>query len=685
MTDVFRRSQNLLIQLCLALVTASVYWPVRHFEFTYFDDPLYVAENQHVQGGLTLRGLGWACATFQSANWHPLTWLSHMLDWQLWGNNAGAHHLVNVLFHIANTLLLFCILRRMTTAPWRSAFVAALFAVHPFHVESVAWVAERKDVLSTCFWMLTVWAYIRYVEQLNAQHPSPLTHRPSHRAYYGLTLLFFTLGLMSKPMVVTLPCVLLLLDYWPLGRTRWAKPAAITSGPATGEAIETSLGQLLREKVPLFALAAASCVVTYWAQQSLGAVVSLERVPLGIRLANVLLSYVGYLGKAFWPMGLAYFYPVDKNPSLAAVMIAGVGVAGVTAVVIRRARREPWLATGWFWYLGTLVPVIGLVQVGSQSMADRYTYVPLVGVFMMLCWSVPSKMVQQRAQKTVATAVAAAVLVFYAGLCRVQIGYWKNSETLLRHALQVTKDNWIAQNNLGLFLWRSGRVQEAIEHYEQALQLKPYYAEAHHNLGLALTQAGKLPEAIQHFEQVVRIKPDSAEAHRRLGLALQQAGHLPEAVGQFEQTLRINPDSAETHNDLGNALLQAGKLKNATEQYQQALDTDPDFVAAQNNLAWLLATRAAADGGDPLRAVTLAQRACELTDGRVAEYLDTLGVTYAAAGRFADAIGAAQKAIALGRPAGKTKLVREIEVRLELYRSGHPYRQPVDARSSRDP
>jgi tetratricopeptide (TPR) repeat protein len=677
MTDAAQRSRTLLIYLCLGLVTGAIYWPVRHFEFVYFDDPQYVVENRRVQEGLTPQGLAWAFTTFHAANWHPITWISHMLDWQIWGANAGAHHLVNVLFHIANTLLLFNVLDRMTRAPWRSALVAAFFAWHPLHVESVAWVAERKDVLSAFFWMLTIGAYIRYTERLSA-----IPRAQSTIPYYALALVFFALGLMSKPMLVTLPCVLLLLDFWPLGRTRWAGPAVSRPGPATGERIATSAGQLLKEKLPFFALAAASCAATYWAQQTSGAVVSLERVPLGMRMANAVLAYAGYLVKALWPMGLTYFYPVNRYFSLAASTIAAAGLVAVTAAVIRAARLRPWLATGWLWYLGTPVPVIGLIQVGSQSMADRYSYLPLVGLLILLGWSVPDKMVQRPGPKAALAVAAGASLGFYAALCRLQVGYWKNSETLLRHALQVTTDNWIAQNNLGLFLWRSGRVQEAIEHYTQALQINPNYAEAHHNLGLALLQQGKLPEAIRQFQEVTRIKPDSAEAHRRLGLALRQAGKLEEAIAQFELALRLKPDSPEAHNDLGNTLLGVGNLQNAIGEYGRALGANPDFVEAQNNLAWLLATLAPTQGGDPARAINLAQRACERTDNQRPECLDTLGAAYAAAGRFSNAIATAQKAVELARAAGRTELAGQIATRLDLYRHGQVYR-PSDGAGGR--
>jgi protein O-mannosyl-transferase len=763
MTELSERRRNVLIYLCLAVAIIVVYWPVCHHEFANYDDYLYVTDNRHVQGGLTLRGFAWAFTTNHAGNWHPLTWLSHMLDWQLWAANAGAHHLVNVLFHIANTLLLFGVLRRMTASPWRSALVAGFFALHPLHVESVAWVAERKDVLSTCFGMLTMWAYVRYVETLKV-HGSRFTvqgsalhasvsaealakaERFTLNAFYGLALLFFTLGLMAKPMVVTLPFVLLLLDYWPLGRTQWAKPAA-------GESVKAPPSQLLKEKLPFFALAAVSCVVTYWAQRGGGTVVSLARLPPGMRVANALLSYVGYMGKAFWPMGLAVFYPLQVRLPAAAVMGAGIVLVGMTAAVIGRARREPWFVTGWFWYVGTLVPVIGLVQVGGQSMADRYTYVPLVGLFMMLCWGVPGRAMERQIVKVITCIAAGAVLAVCAALSRVQVGYWKDSETLFRHALDVTRDNWLAHYSLGIALGQAGRLQEAVEHYEQALRIDPDYAEAHNNLGDELVRLGRVKEAIQHYERVLRIDPDYAEVHNNLGNALLQAGRIEEAIGHCEQALRLKPDYAEAHNNLGNALLQAGrpqeaighweqalrlkpdlaeahynmglalvrlgkiqeagdhweqalrlkpdfaeahnslglvlkqqgKIQDAIRHYEQALRVKPNHAEAQNNLAWALATLGPAEGGDPVRAVTLAQRACDLTGNRAATYLDTLAVAYAAAGRFTDAIATAQKAIELARSARQPELVREIETRLQLYRGGRAYRElrsPVRSQSA---
>jgi protein O-mannosyl-transferase len=594
MTKPSRWQRNLLVCLWLAAVTLAVYWPVRHFGFVSIDDHTYVVENPHLRGGLTLQKLGWAL-TATLDQWMPVTWLVRMLEHQWFGLNAGAHHLVNVLFHVINALLLFLVLNRMTAAFWRSAMVAALFALHPLHVESVAWITGLKDVLSMFFGLLTVGAYVRYVELLNAEHrnsnceprttsPPPVACSPlsaprsTLHALYALTLCFFALALMSKPMAVTLPFVLLLLDYWPLGRT-WCARAA------RGKGVETRLGRLFLEKLPFFGLAAASCVATLWGQHAAGTMASLERLPLGTRIASAFFSYAGYLSKTFWPAGLAVFYPLNDKPSVALAMAAGIGLVGVTTVVIGRARREPWLATGWFWYLGTLVPVIGLVQVGIvQTMADRYTYVPLIGIFLMLCWSVPGDLKNRHGWNMVAGTVAVVALALCAMLTRIQVGYWKDSENLFRHALDVTRGNWLAHTNLGTVLDQAGQVQEAMGHYEEALQLKPDYEEIHYNLGNAFRKAGQTTEAIREYEQALRLKPAFAEARYNLGVALWDQGQVDAAISQYEHALRLKPDYAEVHNNLGNALLQRSKRAEAIAHWERALQINPDYAMAHNNL-----------------------------------------------------------------------------------------------------
>jgi Flp pilus assembly protein TadD len=545
-----QRQQAIVICVCLAVLITAVYWPVLHAGFLTYDDDLYVTANPHVLGGLTIRDVMWAFTAYHAANWHPLTWLSHALDCECFGRNAGGHHAVSVLLHVANTVLLFWVLRRMTGATWWSAGVAALFGVHPLDVESVAWVAERKTVLSGLFWMLAMWGYVRYVE------------RPT-RGRYAAVVGWYAMGLMAKPMVVTLPFVLLLLDYWPLGRTRWVPSVVGNNAPLR-------FGELVREKLPFFALAAVSCGVTIWAQHSAGAINSLERLSLGARMANAVVSYVRYMEKAVWPSGLAVFYPFRVwRPR--AVIVAGAILAAVSCTVIRKARRQPHLAVGWFWFLGALVPAIGLVQVGSQSMADRYTYLPLIGLFIMLCWSVPSRAMERWHLKAITCVAAAAVLAVCAALSRVQVEYWRDSETLFRRALDVTRDNWVAHDGLGVVLEQTGRISEAIGHLEQALRIKPDFAEAHCNLGIALGQAGRIPEAIGHLEQALRIKPDFAEAHYNLGVALMASGRIPEAIEHYQQALRIKPDYVEAHYNLGVALGQAGRIPEAIGHLEQAL------------------------------------------------------------------------------------------------------------------
>ena len=562
------------IALGLVIATVVVYLPVRHHEFVNFDDDTFVTENPNLQDGLTWRSVRWAFTaglTHDDRNadyWRPLSLLSHALDIEMFGLRPAGHHLMNVGLHAAAAVALFLVLQSMTNAFWRCALVAALFALHPLRVESVAWVTERKDVLSGLFFMLKLGAYVGYVR------------RPLSWARYLAVALWFALGLMSKSMVVTLPFVLLLLDYWPLGRTRWAEPAI-------GDSVTVSPSRLLKEKLPLFALAAASGLVTASGQRTIGAM-DFARVPLGIKTANALLSYAGYIGKMFWPTGLAVWYPLEPGLNTAAVIGAGVGLVAVTAAVIGGARRRPWLVTGWFWYLGMLVPVIGLLQGAGESMADRFTYLPSIGLFIMLCWSVPRRAIERRSLKVITCVAAGAVLATCGVLSSVQVGYWKDTETLFRHALDVTRDNWVAQNNLGIALAQAGREQEAIVRFEQALRIKPDFAETHYNLGVALAQAGRIPEAIGHYEQALRIKPDYVGAHYNLGIALAQAGREQEAIVQFEQALRIQPDLAETHYNLGLALLQAGKVSEAIGHFDQALRIKPEYAEAHNNLATAL-------------------------------------------------------------------------------------------------
>ena len=549
------------IALGLVGVAIAVYLPVVHNDFVYYDDPKYVTENAVVLRGLTWPGIRWAFTTGTDANWFPLTWMTHMLDVQLYGAHAGGHHVTNLVLHVISTLLLFGVLYRMTGAMGRSGFVAGLFALHPLHVESVAWVAERKDVLSTLFWMLTLWAYVWYVR------------KPQLKRML-LVLLTFALGLMSKPMLVTLPFVLLLLDAWPLNRLR-----------------ERSIRQLAIEKIPMFALAIASSIVTFIVQRKGGAVGGLEAYPLVLRMGNALMSYVGYIGKMFWPARLAAFYPYPETLSTGAVLGAAVILAAISFLAIRSARSRPYLIVGWLWYLGTLVPVIGLIQVGNQAMADRYTYVPLIGLFIIIVWGVYDLLGQWTLRRIVLPVTGALVLASCAIIARAQVQYWKNSSALWTRALDVTDDNYVAHNNLGLALAGQGKIDEAIEHYNEALRLRPNYATARTNLGAALAKQGKSADAISNYTQVLKTKPDLPEAHVDLGAALASQGKVDDAIAQYNEALRLRPDYAEAHANLGLVLASQGKVDEAISHYTQALRLKPGFVEVHNNLGYVLATR----------------------------------------------------------------------------------------------
>lgn len=535
----------------LALTTLAVFWPVSGHEFLNYDDPRYVTKNEHVQGGLARENVIWAfTAMYGSGNWHPVTWLSHMLDCQLFGVNAGRHHLVNLLFHLANTLLLFAVLRRMTGAFWRCALVAGLFALHPLHVESVAWVAERKDVLSTFFWILTVWAYVRYAER-------------GRLGRYALVLLFFCLGLMSKPMVVTLPFVLLLLDYWPLGRLRLGQPGGIGDGRGRRTACESSsVLRLVGEKVPLFLLASVSCVVTYVAQRGGGAITPIAP---GVRVANAVVSYCSYIGKMIWPVNLAVLYPHRGMGPIWQIAAACLVLAGVSAVVILLRRSRPYLAVGWFWYVGMLVPVIGLVQVGSQAMADRYTYVPLVGLFIAIAWGLGDLVGRRRYQRFALGACAAAVLLVLAMCSRRQVGYWRNSITLFKHTLEAAGSSHAAHTNLAAALGLEGQYEEAAKHLLKLLEMNPKDAKAHYNLGLVLMLQNKLAPAVEHFEQVLRLKDDHLLAHLNMAVIMEGIGRLDEAIEHYEAALWINPGHQRARKDYNAALAKRSKEKEKEE------------------------------------------------------------------------------------------------------------------------
>ena len=559
------------ISAALIAVTLAVYAPVRQYDFVSFDDFQYVKENAQVTRGLSWEGARWAFTTGELSNWHPLTWLSHMLDVQLYGVNPGAHHATNVFFHILNALLLFGLVHQMTGAMGRSAFVAALFAVHPLHVESVAWIAERKDVLSTLFGLLTIWAYVEYAR------------RPALRRYL---IMFppFALGLMAKPMLVTLPFVLLLLDIWPLGRM------ALAAGiPGPGRAVtpsnpRTSWPLLVKEKIPLFGLTVVSSLATYVAQKQGGAVSGLDALSLTLRLENSAVSYLAYIGKMLWPANLAVFYSYPKSLPVEWVGGSLLVLAGVSVLVIRFAARLPYLLVGWLWYLGTLVPVIGFVQVGIQSMADRYTYLPLIGLFIIMAWGIADLLSRWRVRDMALTLAAVLVILACAITARVQVGYWGSSLLLWNHAVEASADNYRAHLALGALYADQGRLDLAIQHFSEALRIRLDIPEGHNGLGAALADQGKLLEAIPHYVEALRLKPALFEAHNNLGNALWRQGKVEEAITEYREALRLKQDYAEAHNGLGAALDDQGKIEEAIAQYREALRLKPELAGAHNNL-----------------------------------------------------------------------------------------------------
>ena len=654
-------SRPRIVCVLLALVTLLVYLPVRHYAFVNFDDPDYVTENPMVQAGLTWSGFQWAFTTWHASNWHPLTWLSHMVDCQLFGLNAGGHHLVNVLFHATNAVLLFLLLLRLTSALWQSAFIAALFAWHPLHVESVAWVAERKDVLSAFFGLLTLMAYVCYAQGVTSgmwqvTRTNSIRSRvtcPASR-YYSLALLFFALGLMAKPMLVTLPFVFLLLDYWPLRRVTgdgWQvtgdkkSVGKLSTLNCTPNAFGAQLSTIL-EKWPFFALAAASCVVTFVAQKRGEAVVSLGGYPLSSRIANAAVAYVKYLFNSVYPVNLAVIYPLPiyslpkENPW---VQVAGaiIVLAMISWVIWRARRQRPYLLTGWLWYLGMLVPVVGLVQVGSQAMADRFTYLPLIGVFIGVVFGLGDLAKKLRLEPMVMASVAGVVLAGCLFATARQLRFWRDSETLFEHTLAVTKDNPIAQSNLGTALSEAGQPQEAAEHFGEALRLNPDYARAHYNLGVALTQTGHLQEAMEHFREALRLNPDYAPAHYNLGHALLQTGQPQEAIEHFQEALRLKLDDAPAHNNLGVALVQTGHPQEAIKHYQEALRLQPNLPEAQYNLG-----NALLQTGQPQEATAHFQEALRLKPDYAMAH-NNLGVALAQTGQPQAAIKHYQEALRL--------------------------------------
>ncbi len=612
--------------ISLAALTWIVFGQTLWHDFVNYDDPRYVYENTKITGGLSISGIAWAFTHVHSMNWHPLTTISHMLDCQLYGLRAGGHHFTNVLLHSVAAALLFIALQQMTGSFWRSAFVTAVFAIHPLRVESVAWIAERKDVLSGVCFMLTLLAYVHY------------TRAPSFGRYVAV-LLVFVLGLMSKPMLVTLPFLLLVLDYWPLGRIRAGTPKP---GP-----------QLLTpvlEKIPLVALAAVSSVVTFLAQK--GAVGWTEQLPVVSRINNAVVSYVAYIWQMFWPVRLAVFYPHPENRlPLWEIVSSLLLLICVTAVAIALRKQRPYLITGWLWYLGMLIPVIGLVQVGWQGHADRYTYLPQIGLYIAVTWGVADLTALWRYQRTIVSTAAILTIGVLSWRAWIQTWYWRDSETLFRHALAVTTNNDVAQNNLGIVFLRQGKLDEAITLLQAAVDLRPDNSPAHENLAKALLQKGEVADALIHYRKLLELQPDNIEVHNIVGTVLIQQGHIREGVEEWQKVLTIQPDN-------GNAM---------------------------SNLAWVFATSPDESLRDGAKAVQLAEEALRISGRRIPIIFRTLAAAYAESGEFSKAIQTAQQGIELATSQGNPGLATELQGNIALYQEQQPLRDPSLTHGNSEP
>lgn len=709
----------MIVSALLAVAVLAVYAPVGGYDYIALDDAQYVKDNDHINHGFSWPGVKWACESVVAGNWHPVTMLSHMADYQIYGLSPGGQHFTNVLLHAANTVLLFWLLLAMTKRGqpvptpiidttgrkagtlrsetqsatynlWPCALTAALFGLHPLHVESVAWISERKDVLSGFFWMLTLLCYARYSRwespQSTVRTPQSGVHGPQSRwVFYILALLFFACGLMSKSMLVTLPFVMLLLDFWPFQRFN-----------------VSTFHRLTVEKIPFLALAIIFCVITYLVQKDAGAVVPLKYFPMQDRLANAMVSYAHYLGKTFWPDSLAMLYPYQH---WTAGEIAGSTILfiALSIAAIWAAPRKPYLFVGWFWFVGMLVPVIGIVQVGLQAMADHYTYLPSIGIFMAFSWTLTEFAAARRADKAanvgrqkapesaapftvawkpVATPATIAIpaIAFAAVAClsvvsAIQVRYWKNSETLFGHAIRVTGHNTVAHYILGALYDSQAKTDLATTQFTEAVADDPGNGKALCGLGYILCEEGKLDEAAKEYEAALRVAPNLAKAHFGLAEVLMKEHDFDQATSEYSLALQSDPDIPEAHYQLAGLLSAKGDAASAISQLERTVQLAPDWPLALNNLAWMRATEQDSKLRNGAEAARLAMHAVVLTGKNDPSTLDTLAAAYAETGQFSDAAATARTAIETASAADETNLVKEIQSRLKLYQSQQPYRE----------
>jgi tetratricopeptide (TPR) repeat protein len=759
------KQQMLLISAGLILLIGVAFEPLRYNGFVNYDDNRYIVENRHIQPGFTHESVIWAFTTGHASNWHPLTWLSHLIDIELFGLDPLGHHLHNLLLHTTSTVLLFWLLHRMTGAVWRSAFVAMAFGVHPLRVESIAWAAERKDVLSMLFFMLTVAAYLYYVKRGGIGR-------------YLLIVLCFIMGLMAKPILVTLPIVLLILDFWPLERIqKGASENHQKSNPGESGGKQyrpAPLSDLIAEKIPLFILAFASCIVTYAVQK---AGCGINSIAFHTRIFTAVTGYITYIGRIFWPQNLAVLYPYPETGlPIWQVAAAFTGMLAISGSVFLCRHHKPYLLTGWLWYVVTMIPVIGLVHVGSQWTADRYTYLPSIGITLMITWTtVEFLSAKRRYCQLFSTLTGGIIILALVIATRLQLSYWQNSVILYEHTLSITQNNYIIHTNLGWSLIQQNEIDKATHHIQKALQICPDFPPANDNLaiicmlhqrndeaisylhkalnadpddiaanrmmGLTLLEEQRFDEAMEHFYKVLKVSPDEAEVYYSVGIILATQGKMEEAIQAYEQAVRckqnyykafnnlgaikaqqglwdqaiayfqrclqINPNYAQSHRNIGLVLQtqgrtedaipyfraalaidsrdypayynlacslhETGKLQDAITAYRETLQLNPNSAEALSDLARILSATADSTIQKPAEALSLAQKACQLTEFKEPSQLDTLAVAYAAAGQFKKAAETAQKAIDTANTAGQTDLASRIEQRLKLYQAGKPY------------
>lgn len=621
--------RNQLIVLLLILATIAVYWHAKENTFVDADDPLYITENVHVRSGLTIDNAIWALTTGHAANWHPLTWLSHMVDCDLFGLNPGWHHLMSVLFHLVSTALLFLVLTKMTGQFWQSAFVAAVFALHPLHVESVAWAAQRKDVLAGLFCFITILVYTFYVEK-------------RRKTDYLLVLFFFSLGLMAKPMLVTLPFLLLLLDYWPLRRYTISKENLRSGSPRQEHQQTPHIWFLVKEKIPLLVLSTISSVITFIVQQRGGAVSSWSFLSLDSRISNALVAYIKYLGKTIWPVDLAAFYPHPLTSlPLWQPLAAGVVLIAISVLAIRTRRALPYLSVGWFWFVGTLVPVIGLVQVGEQSMADRYMYIPLIGLSIIMAWGTSDLLAKLVNRRTILTIAGCIVMVALMGLTHSQVSYWRDTLTLFDHAARVTTNNYVALANIGTVFQSRGKMDTAIQYYERSLTLNKSYELARFNLAVALQARGENEKAIAQYLGALQLEPRNAAAHYGLATLLSERGQIQESANHYFKALQIEPEYWQAYYGLGVTFSRAGILDSAIIHFEKALELEPNYPYAHFQLGAAFHRK-----GQLVDAAIHYSRAIKLKPDYGAAYVN-LGAVFHQQGRIAEAIEQYQLALRL--------------------------------------